>query len=261
MRVFVMVAAGPSASTIVGAGAALAGTRLERVSGGLAAFTAGSGLWSVVLGLIAFLPMRLEHRKSDGRQLLEMAFGRSGSLRLTALASLLNSADERRPRDWDTGLVELALDSSIDVDLPVNLGPILHYIRYQWYADTCQLNQAGDALNAILQLQLPRDQNLIWQWEAVWFYGFSLKDLEGARRQERIADALTHEEISQRPELQSQIWKSRAAIAACEGRLCDAKSALQKALSYVALDQNYPAAMATALESDLNQLVTRTSPL
>ncbi len=96
------------------------------------------------------IPVARNNLKTDGRQILELVFGGKSIIRRYVIQSLILSARELRPREWEAGLVTLAFDDSVELNPSLNLDPTMHYLRYQRYADTRDNLQAGEALNRIL---------------------------------------------------------------------------------------------------------------
>jgi hypothetical protein len=259
MRVLAFSAAGPGISVVFGATAALAAAHLEAGSADLAAFSGWVSLWSFLIAFVSVLPTRTRNIRSDGRSLLELVGGKPGLLREYAIFSLISSNGELRPREWDKGLVELALDTSIEVSPPLDLEATLQFVRYQRSADLDDIDEARAALGSLLRQGLPHEGQLMWEWESAWFHAFSLKDIEGARKQQCVAAGMMQEGDFKNASLQIDKWKVEAAIAALEGRFCDARLAASEALSCATSDRSYPAALVRALESDISQLINEQS--
>ncbi len=247
-RGFLVIAAGPALSFFAGVVFVLAPPLLAAAPP-FAAYIWAIGLWSLFL-TFNLIPLKIGNGRSDGFRLLELALRKKAGLRRIAIHSLLASYDELRPRQWDRGLVALALDESIRPSSSSAPELLLHYIRYQWYADTGDTDRAGRALDWILGQRLTVSEQLTWRWETVWFQAFSRKNAENARAQRLLAEAL-----SQAGKQGSVVWKAEAAIAACECRHADARVAVENALSCMASEKCLPTALARALESDLLSLL------
>lgn len=69
---------------------------------------------------------------------------------------------------------------------------------------------------------------------------------------QRIAQELTPAVLSGGQSI--EVWKFRAGIAACEGRVDDARGAASKAVSFAKSEKSYAAGLARALEEDLTEL-------
>ena len=253
-RLLWCIASGPLASIIVGGAAVLSAGWLERVSSGAAAFVGATGLWSLFGGFINLFPSRRPGAKSDGGWLFDLARGKAGIVQLYAIKSLVASCDWLRPREWDHSLVQIALDEPADLGLPQEVDRLVHWVRYQWYADTGNVERAGEALEWTLRQDLSPAHRLGWAWDAVWFQAFSLRDAAGARAMQGVAQQLTPAVLSGSESI--GVWKSKAGIAACEGRIDDASEAASNAVSFAKSDKSY-AGLAKALEDDLAELIER----
>jgi hypothetical protein len=237
---------------MVGGIAALFAGRLERISSGVAAFVGATGLWSLFIGLISLFPSWRPASKSDGGWLFDLVRGKAGTVQLYAIKSLVASCDWLRPREWDHRLVQIA-DEPAASGLPQEVDRLAHWVRYQWCADTGDIERAREALEWMLRQQLSPAERMTWAWEAVWFHAFSLKDAAGAREMQRIAQELTPAVLSGSQSI--EVWKCRAEIAACEGRMDDAREAASKAVSFATSEKSYAAGLGRALEEDLAELI------
>jgi hypothetical protein len=175
---------------------------------------------------------------------------------LYAMKYLTVSLQWMRPREWDPGLVGLALDESagLDSSWPLEIKWLVHWTRYQWHADIGEVDKAGDAIRWILGHQVRSADQVSWEWEYVWFLAFSLRDVEGARARARIAEGRTPSRLSDGQ--CSTVLKCRAAIAACEGRFEDASDSAAKALSLAKTDKGYSEGLVRALAFDLDELIS-----
>jgi hypothetical protein len=247
------VAAGPLFSFLGAIGAAKLSTIVHYPE--LRLFFEGIAYLSIPVGFVSLVPFARYGLKTDGYLLFELITGRKGIRRLLAINSLLSSSDEFHPREWDAGLVELALDESVKINRPFAVDPLLLYIRYQRFADTGAVDPARDALAEILRQPLSKAERFIWQWEAVWFEAFSAGNVEAARemelRSEQQAPVATG----------AQVWKAKAAIAARQGRMKEAREAANKALSCCQGEPGYTAALIRALREDLDELLAGPTPL
>lgn len=237
---------------MVGGMAALFAGRLERISSGVAAFVGATGLWSLFFGFINLFPSWRPGAKSDGGWLFDLARGKAGTIQLYAIKSLVASCDWLRPREWDHRLVQIAHEPAAS-GLPQEVDRLVHWVRYQWCADTGDVEEARRALEWTLRQQLSPVERITWAWEAVWFHAFSLRDAVGAREMQRIAQELTPAVLSGSESI--EVWKCRAGIAACEGRMGDARDAAAKAASFAKSEKSYAAGLARALEEDLTELI------
>lgn len=251
-RLFWIAASGPLASIMVGGTATMLAARLERISGGTAAFVGATGLWSLVFGVINLFPSWRPGTKSYGGWLFDLARGKAGTIQLHAIKSLVASWDWLRPREWDRRLVQIADDLAAP-GLPQEVDRLVHWVRYQWSADTGDVEKARQALEWTLRQQLSPAERITWAWEAVWFHAFSLRDAAGAREMQGIAQELTPAVLSESESI--EVWKCAAGIAACEGRIGDARDAAAKAVSSAKSEKSYAAGLARALEEDLTELI------
>jgi hypothetical protein len=70
---------------------------------------------------------------------------------------------------------------------------------------------------------------------------------------QRVAQELTPTVLSGSESI--EVWKSKAGIAACEGRIDDASEAASNAVSFAKSEKSYAAGLARALEDDLAELI------
>jgi hypothetical protein len=167
------------------------------------------------------------------------------------MKSLFTACQWIRPREWNNDLVTIAVET--DATLPLEGQMAVQWVRYQWYADTGDNDKAREAIEWILRQDLPRADRLTWEWEFVWLMAFSLRSGDGARERASIAERLTPPRLTNGES--REVWKGRAAIAACEGRIDAARDAAVKAVAFAKADKRYPAALLRALESDLMELL------
>ncbi len=252
-RLLWCAASGPLASITAGGAAALAAGRLERISLGVAAFVGATGLWSLFVGFINLFPLWRPGAKSDGGWLFDLARGKVGIVQLFAIKSLVASCDWLRPREWDERLVQIALDEPAGLGSPQEVDRLVHWVRYQWYADTGNVEKATAALEWTLRQDLSAADRLLWAWEAVWFQAYSLRDAAGALAMQHIAQELTPAVLSGSESI--EVWKSKAGIAACQGRIDDASEAASNAVSFAKSEKSYSGGLAKALEDDLAEFI------
>ena len=192
-------------------------------------------------------------RKSDGSWILDLLRGKPGIVNVYAVRSLVTSCEWVRPREWNREMVELAIEALSDSTVPLEVELAVQWARYQWYADTGGVDKAGEAIEWILRQNLPRHDRLTWEWEFVWFHAFSGRSADSARERARIAEGLMPSRLTYGES--REVWKCRAAIAACEGRIEEARNAAAKAVSFARSDKSYAAGLLKALEFDLAELI------
>jgi hypothetical protein len=113
-RVIWMIGSGPAVSIFMGAMAAgIANSRIIRIDGRWSLFLWSLSFWSACAALSALIPIASGRASTDGKKLLQLRRGERGLLRAYAVSGLLDTASRLLPRDWDPGLVALAVDTSV----------------------------------------------------------------------------------------------------------------------------------------------------
>ncbi len=210
-------------------------------------------LWSFGLGFLSVIPTSFGFLRSDGLQLVELLFGMSGILRLYAMNSLFSCGDELRPRQWDPGLVELAVDANVKLPPPTDWDSLAWFIRYQYSADRGDVERAAEAMSQRMLTDLAPSDRCSWAWEWVWFEAFSRRNLQAARERESIARELP---CARDSSVLLQIYKAEAAIAVLERKDEEARRAADAALANVSSD-TLGRALAKAIEDDLKEVLLR----
>jgi hypothetical protein len=251
-RSLLCAAVGPFASLIVGTAGALSAGYVEKLSSGAALFLGATALWSLCFGVFSLIPSSKAGTSSDGLRLFDLVRGKPGIIQLYAIESLI-CCDWLRPREWDDRLVQIALGRPAGVGLPLEVDMAVHWVRYQWCADSGDVEKAAKSLQWILQQDLSATDRLTWAWEAVWFQAFSRKDAAEARAMQGVAQGHTPVVLTAIESI--QIWKSKAGVAACEGRVDDAREAALNAVSLAKSERSYAAGLTKALEDDLAGLI------
>ncbi len=223
--------------------------------GHIAAFLGFVGLWSFFAAAMSLLPVpsRPMLPRTDGRRVLDLLFGRKGLLRASAIFSLNSPTSMLRPREWAVGLVTLAFDDSIDMrPLGLNFESAVHWLKYNWYADTGETALAGAALEWLLSERATEPEQHCARWEAVWFEVFSNNDPSAARSHLQIAERFPTDSTRQ-----SMRWKARAAVAAAEGRGGESQGHAARAISFLAQESDIGPGFTKAIEDDLKDLLRR----
>lgn len=182
-----------------------------------------TAIWSLIGGVVGFLPIRRQHMVSDGVRIGMLMRGgpeadRECSLLLLAAASV----GGQRPRAWDADLMRTAAAEE------AGAGPNLQSsqaVQYNWLIDTGQIEKAGQLLAVIVENEMPPPSQAIWQLQMAWFKAFYQRDLEAACDWSgRVSLLLKF------PEFRCARLKTDAAIALLEERWHDAQTAARGAL-------------------------------
>jgi hypothetical protein len=192
----------------------------------LATLPSTIGLWSLAIGVITLLP-KVENGfpQSDGAWIRALVKpGPDVGRWLAVLVLQSSSIGGLRPREWDPAVVAVALEKSPGTCM---MPPSM---RYNWYADTKQTEEAKRELDGILSQPCPAAMPLAWWngwwFEAAWFALHAQGNLEEAQKCMQVAESL-----AQPQENQAWRWRALAVIAAAEGRRTDARNAAEKALT------------------------------
>src|SRR5579875_335829 len=133
IRTIGLIFAGPISSVTAAAlcislAGTVGGSGLQSVS----TLLRGIAACSILSAVVSFLPFA-KRRKTDGRHILEILFGKAAFLRSIAIWSLTCPTNNLRPRQWDPDLVSLALNDALLIQQP-GLESTVHWLRYNWCA-------------------------------------------------------------------------------------------------------------------------------
>ncbi len=227
----------------------LADISIENGLEGISIFLRGVAVCSMVCALVSFLPFATRG-KSDGRHIVEILCGKTALLRLAAMWSLTCATSRLRPRQWDPGLVSLALNDSVSIRQP-GIESTVHWLSYNWCADTGRTACASDSLGWLLSERATETDRRFAFWEAVWFEVFSNNNVSAARERLEMAEQFAGDIPA------FMTWKARAAIAAAEGRHEEANNFAAKAVSSIESESTISPGLSQAIEDDLNELLER----
>jgi hypothetical protein len=221
-RAFLLVAAGPAASALIGTASAIfaANTRSDWPSWATAELNLFA-CWSLLIAVSTILPLRSRYAVNDGMRMGMLLRGGAETDRFRSILILAGrSYSGIRPRDLNPDLMRLA--SVPDDGSPDALAG--RGMRYNWLLDAGRIEEADQVLASIATGNLPKLARTVWWCEVAWFEARFRGDLALARRWFDAAPALS------RP-----AWnrcarsKAQAAIAFLEQRWADAETAAREA--------------------------------
>jgi hypothetical protein len=221
VRQFVIVAAGPVASIVAGAGCWIAmgaASAQPKWVGDQLFFIA---VWSALIGAAGLLPVRRPTMVSDGMRLHILIRGGPECDRIsTQLAIIAAALDGARPKEWPAELIERAVGSE-DGSAEAFSGRAL---RYNWFADQCLLDKAEEQLVWLLLQPVPDAALRPWRLQAAWFAAFFRQDAITARK---WFDVVPKSPASSND---CDTLMAAAALAVVEGRHTDATQLIPQAL-------------------------------
>lgn len=216
---------------------------------GISILMKGIAVCSLLFALASFLPFA-KAGKTDGRHILEILFGKAAFLRSIAIWSLVCPTNNLRPRQWDPGLVSLALDDAVLIQQP-GVESIVHWVRYNWCADTGRTRCARASLDWLISDKCNETDRLVALWEIVWFEVFSNNNLSAARERLHVAEPFAEGVPA------FMIWKAKAAVVAAEYCYEEANDFAAKAISAVDTGANVSPGLSQAIKDDLCELLER----
>lgn len=251
IRTIGLISAGPISSAAA-AGLCIWLANISERNGlqGASPLLRGIAVCSILCALASFLPSA-KHGKSDGRQILEILCGKAAFLRLIAIWALTCPTSKLRPSQWDPGLVSLALNDAVCIGTTAELGSTVHWLRYNWCADTGRTACARDCLDWLLSERAAKADRLLALWEMVWFEVFSNNNVSAARERLEVAERSAGDSSS------FMIWKAKAAISAAEGRQEEANSFAAEAISAIESESSISPGFSQAIKGNLNELLKR----
>lgn len=204
------------------------------------------GLVSLIYALVALLPMHTNGTPNGGAQLLDLWRGGPAAQRWCAVTTLRALGQAQRPRDWDRGLLALALalpDYSVD-DL------VAHDLAFSAALDR---GDAGEVLRHITYLLAHIDACPAWLRPALQLEGAFFAARQGDWAAARAAYEQARGKL---PLSQSQYDRVEAAVLLAEGQPAQALAVARRCLA--ALERE-PQTGLSALEADLARELIRQS--